>query len=173
MVHDDHQPLRIAEPVRPPELRHVGVHRELLSGKQDVRVDDGGLDQRPVVDRLRSGDERGVVEEWSHVVARVVAVRVRLAEVVGSRRELRDVGPPSEASAGTQEVQDGVVPLREAVADLHRRRLLRVHLVASEALAERHHGVGGRGSEERLDEDVTMAGHRTETYGSRQPVVNP
>jgi hypothetical protein len=149
------------------------VHRELLSRKEDVRVDDRGLDERPAVDRLRSGDERRVVQERSHVVACVVAVRVGLAEVVGPRGQLRDVGPSSEPPAGAQEIQDGVVPLRKPVADLHRRRLLRVHLVAPEPLAERHHRLGLGRREERLEQDVTMGGHRTETYGRRRPAVNP
>src|SRR5439155_22794625 len=51
VVHDDPEPLRVELPVRATELRHVGVHGELLPRDEEVRVHDRRLDHRPAVDR--------------------------------------------------------------------------------------------------------------------------
>src|SRR6185295_2271604 len=98
-------------------------------------------------------------------VDRLVPVGVRLTEVVGPSRQGRRLGAPSEAPAGAQEVEDGVVPLGEALADLHLGRLLRVHLVPPEALAETHHRLRLHRGEKRIESDVTRRPHGEETYG--------
>ena len=87
MVHDDQEPLRDDLAVGAPELGHVGVHGQLLAGKQDVGVDDRGHDHLPAVQRPGRPDEAFVAGEWLDAVGEdLVAVRVRLAEVVRAGR---------------------------------------------------------------------------------------
>jgi len=101
VVHDDHEPLRVELPVRATELRHVGVHGELLPRDEEVRVHDRRLDDRPAVNRARRLEEALVAQEGLDAVdAHLVAVGVALAEVVGACAERRDRVVPAEAPAG-------------------------------------------------------------------------
>jgi hypothetical protein len=45
MVHHDAEPLRVELSIDAPEFRYVGVDREFLARKEEVREDDGGFDQ--------------------------------------------------------------------------------------------------------------------------------
>ena len=88
VVHDHEEPLRNELAVRAAELRHVGVHRELLARDHEVRVGNRRFDDRPAVDRPGGLHEGLVVQERADAGdAFVAAVRVFLAEVARAHRE--------------------------------------------------------------------------------------
>ena len=91
----------------------------------------------------RRVDEALVVEEGLDAVdALLVAVGVGLAEVVRARGEHLQRLVPAEAAAGLDEVPHRVVARRQALADAGEGRLLGVHAVGAEALAQTHHRLG-------------------------------
>ena len=82
VVHDDEEPLRHQLAVEPAELRHVGVHRELLTREEEVRVHDRGLDHRPAVHGAGRIDQTLVLTHRPDTLEQQpVAVGVLLAEV--------------------------------------------------------------------------------------------
>jgi hypothetical protein len=164
--HHHHQPLRVALAVRAAELRHVGVHGELLARHQQVRVHDVGHDHRAVVHLLRGLDEGRVAHERLDAGNQVVVVGVGLAEVVGARREPHGLFLAPEAAAGAHEVEGRVETLRQAGRELHLvRGVLGVRAVAPEALAQAQHRVGIGRAEQRI-QDLVAGGQVRSLVGS-------
>ena len=154
VVHDDEQPLRQELAVGAAKLRHVGVHGELLARHHQVRVRDRRLDDIPAVNRPRRIHERGMTEKRLDAGdARVLTVRVLLAEIARADRERLHRFVGTRESPGAKEVRHRVVPLREPVSDVGVELLvLGIHAVATEALAEVDHSGGvGRVVEERIE----------------------
>lgn len=163
MVHDDQQPLGHDLAVGTPELGHVGVHRQLLARQEQVGVDDGRLDHGPAVQALgRRPQARVVAERLDAGCEHIVAVGVRLAEVVGARRPPtgRLVGA-AEPAAGAHEVHRRFVALRQFGSEAGVESLVGVLAVGAEVMPERDQlrrpGVVEKGVEDVDHTDILLA----------------
>jgi len=160
VVHGDDQPLGMLRAIDATELRHVGVDGELLSGHQQVGVDDGWLDERPSVQRARRlGEARVVEERLDPLDPHIGAIGVRLAEVVRPRGKRLGCLMATEAPTGANEVARRVPARRQPLADAREGRLLRVRFVGPEPLAERHHRASLVRREEWIEGGVPVLRH--------------
>jgi hypothetical protein len=161
VAHGDEEPLRVQLAVHAPELGHVGVQRELLARNHEVGEHDGRLDHLPPVDVPRRFDEALVEKERLDALdERPGAVGVLFAEVVGAGSEHGDRFTGPVHAPRLQIVEDGVVALGEAFADLGAALVLRrVHPVPAETLAQPHHALGVGVREERGEQDVLVEAH--------------
>ena len=161
VVHHGHQPLREDLAVGAAELGDVGVHRQLLARDHQVGVGDDRLHHRPSVHPAGGVDEALAVEErLDPVDADLGPVGVLLAEVARAGGQGGEVVVVAVQSAGAEEVEHGVVALGQPASDLAVDLLvLRVAVVAAEALAQLDHRVGAV-VEERVDRHDGVRRHR-------------
>jgi len=118
VAHDDEQPLRMTQPIDAAKLRDVGMDGELLSRDQQVGVYDCRLDHRAAVETTRRLDESLVTQERLDAPdPHLVAVGVRLAEVIRPRREDVRRLVAAEAAAGADEVPRRVPARRQSSAN--------------------------------------------------------